>query len=345
MQGLGNDYVYIDVASEGAAAASKFLAGTPKVADLARQISDRHFGVGADGLILIKPPRSRHAACRMEMYNADGSRAGMCGNGLRCVAKYAFDHGLVEETTFVVDTDAGARCVSIVASTCGRESLVEVDMGPPELRRGSVPFVDGGAADAPAIDVPLQVGGTEFRVTTVSMGNPHAVTFLPSQPQPLRSDSAFARAAALPYATPLAGFSVTEWGPRFENHPSFPERTNVEFVSVISPTEIELRVWERGSGETLACGTGACAVLVSAVLSGRAEPEATLRLRGGELKIRWENPGLSRCGAVHMTGPAVEVFAGAWPYSPHPTVATGVREPLARAPGRSTLAPFPHTES
>jgi diaminopimelate epimerase len=279
MHGAGNDYVYVDA----------FRERVEDPAAWAIRVSDRHFGVGGDGLILIRPPATPGAHCRMEMYNADGSRGAMCGNGIRCVAKYAFDHGIARERTMRIDTDAGVKTVRIETGPDGKAARVEVDMGPPILARGDVPFVDGGDPREPAIEVPLSALGREWRVTAVSMGNPHAVI----------------RADAHPGLPPLAELPLAEWGPRFERHEAFPLRTNTEFVVVRGPRELDFRVWERGSGETLACGTGACAAVVAGVLGGWCERDAVVHLRGGDLAIRWPEGG-----PVLMTGPAVEVFSG-----------------------------------
>jgi diaminopimelate epimerase len=279
MEGLGNDYVYVDCFEER----------IERPAEWARRVSDRHFGVGGDGLILIKPPSTREADCRMEMYNADGSRAQMCGNGIRCVAKYVYDHGIARKEVIRVETDAGPKSLRVETGSDGKAARIEVNMGPPILARGKVPFVDGGDPREPARNVPVEVMGREFQLTAVSMGNPHAV---------IRVDGR----ADLPA---LADLPLEDWGPHFERHVYFPERTNTEFIAVRGPRELDFRVWERGSGETLACGTGACAALVAGVLNGWCDHEAVVHLRGGDLQIRWEEGG-----PVYMTGPAVEVFSG-----------------------------------
>jgi len=282
MHGAGNDYIYVNCFEER----------LERPWELAVKLSNRHFGVGGDGLILICPPSSQDADCRMEMYNADGSRAEMCGNGIRCVAKYAYDHGIARKPDIRIDTDAGPKTVRVFTGTDGRVEQVEVNMGPPSLARETVPFHDGGDPRAPAINVPIQVLGRTFHVTAVSMGNPHAVIFLNDHP-------------GLP---PLAEIPLSDWGPHFEKHPSFPRRTNAELITRRSASEIDFRVWERGSGETLACGTGACAAVVAGVLNGWLEREALVHLRGGDLRIRWDLNG-----PVYMTGPAVEVFTGEIP--------------------------------
>lgn len=293
MQGAGNDYVYVD----------GFREQVRSPGDLARRISDRHFGVGSDGLIIIRRPTSPGADCRMEMYNADGSRAQMCGNGVRCVAKYAYDHGIRRDPTIRIETDAGLKTVRVTTGPDGSVHEAEVDMGAPRLSRRSVPFADGGDPDAAAVDVPIDVGGRPFRVTAVSMGNPHAVVRVPDPPD----------------APPLGEWPLPEIGPAFERHPWFPERVNAEFIAIRSPREVDLRVWERGSGETLACGTGACAAVVAGVLNGWCERDVLVHLLGGDLRIRWEGAqpdprtSLVSGGTIRMTGPAVEVFTGEWP--------------------------------
>jgi diaminopimelate epimerase len=293
MQGAGNDYVYVD----------GFREVVRDPAEVARRISDRHFGVGSDGLIIIRPPDGREADCRMEMYNADGSRGQMCGNGIRCVAKYVHDHGIRQGSTIRIETDAGLKTVRLVAGPDGLAREIEVDMGAPRLERRRIPLVDGGDPEAPAIGVPIEVAGRRFQITAVSMGNPHAVV----------------RLLEPPADPPLASWPLAEIGPRFEHHPWFPERVNTEFVVMRSPAEMDFRVWERGSGETLACGTGACAAVVAGVLNGWCDHEVIVHLLGGDLRIRWEDPrpdprtGMPGGGRILMTGPAVEVFTGDWP--------------------------------
>jgi diaminopimelate epimerase len=303
MQGSGNDYVYVD----------GFREEVRDPRGLAPKISDRHFGVGSDGLIIIRPPESSGAHCRMEMYNADGSRAEMCGNGIRCVAKYARDHGIAASDEIRIETDAGTKTLRTHRGPDGRVREVDVDMGPPILARRRVPFLGEGNPEAPAIRFPLAVRGSIFPVTTVSMGNPHAVVRLgpfPSGVEPLGEPLTSWTLATLP---------IEEWGPHFERHPLFPERVNTEFISVRSPTEVDFRVWERGSGETLACGTGACAAVVAGVLEGTLSPAVLVHLRGGDLSIRWEGISIApesrhpEGGTVILRGPAEEVFSGEWP--------------------------------
>jgi len=281
MHGAGNDYVYVNGFEE-------VVENAPVVA---RRVSHRRLGVGSDGLILIQPPASRDADCRMEMYNADGSRAQMCGNGIRCVAKYVYEHGIARRMDLRIETDAGLKTVRVFTDDAGETVMeAEVDMGPPAIARAAVPFNDGGDPREPAINVPAEILGRTFRLTAVSMGNPHAVLLLDSPAS-------------------LDKVPLEEWGPHFEHHPWFPERTNTEFIALRSRGEMDLRVWERGSGETFACGTGACAAVVAGVLNGWCERDVVVHLRGGDLRVRWkEGDG----GVVYLTGPAVQVFSGEW---------------------------------
>ena len=269
MHGAGNDYVYINCFEE-------------QIEDpvtLAQQVSHRQFGIGSDGLILILP--SDVADVRMRMFNIDGSEGEMCGNGIRCVAKYAYDHNLVKSLEMTVETGGGVLSLTMIVGASGWVDRVRVNMGEPGLQRGRIPML--GSAAEQAVSVPLEVAGRQFEITCVSMGNPHAVI----------------------YVDDVEKFPVTEIGPLIENHLWFPERVNVEFVQVLNPTEVIQRTWERGSGETLACGTGASAVTVAGVLTGRTERKIINHLRGGDLELEWlEN------GPVMMTGPAVEVFNG-----------------------------------
>ncbi len=275
MHGAGNDYVYVNCFDQ------------PEPADpaaLARRISDRRFGVGGDGMILILP--SDTAAARMRMFNADGSEGEMCGNGIRCVAKYVYDHGICQQPRLRIDTGAGPLEIEL-GIEAGKAVTATVDMGPPRLRPEEVPTTL--AAGDSIVDLPVTVGGVELAVTCVSMGNPHCVIFVPEATDDL----------------------VLRVGPLIENHPAFPKRTNVEFVETIARDEVRQRTWERGSGETWACGTGASAVCVAGVLTGRTEAEILNHLRGGDLRLRWPGPGSS----VIMTGPATEVFSGTFPLS------------------------------
>jgi len=269
MHGAGNDYVYVDAAVE-------------RIADpaaLARAISHRNFGVGGDGLILILP--STVADVRMRIFNADGSEAEMCGNGLRCVAKYAYDHGLTRNLAMTVETGAGLLPVEMFTNSEGRVDQVRVNMGRPRLTRAEIPMA-GPAADR-VVDQELLVLDRTFRITCVSMGNPHCVI----------------------YVDDVCSFPVTTYGPVLEHHPLFPRRTNVEFVEVLSRSEVRQRTWERGAGETLACGTGSAAVTVAGLLTGRTGGRLLNHLAGGDLEMAWDGTG-----EVFMTGPAVEVFTG-----------------------------------
>lgn len=271
MHGLGNDYVYIDAHDQP-------IEGY-KLAMLAALVSDRHFGVGSDGLILIMP--SDVADFGMRIFNPDGSESGMCGNGIRALAKYVYEHGRTDKTELTIETGAGIMRPRLTVEE-GRVVSVTVDMGEPRLARRDIPMV-GEPADEPVIDEPLEVGGPTVRVTCVSMGNPHCVQFVESV------DEA----------------PVLTVGPAIEHHPAFPERTNVEFVQVLDRHRVRMRVWERGAGETLACGTGASATCVAGALNGRTERAITVELLGGTLAIEWAEDN-----HVFMTGPAEEVFSG-----------------------------------
>ncbi|MCI9446727.1 MAG: diaminopimelate epimerase [Lachnospiraceae bacterium] len=269
MQGAGNDYIYINCFEERVShpsEASKFL-------------SDRHFGVGGDGLILIKP--SERADFEMAMYNADGSQGEMCGNAIRCVGKYVYDRGMADKTKISVDTLAGIKYLDLELEA-GKVSRVKVDMGPPGLVAAQIPVI---ADSEQVIDAPIEVGGKSYKMTAVSMGNPHCVVFLEEDVRSLK---------------------LEEIGPLFENHQRFPRRINTEFVNVLDDSTLRMRVWERGSGETLACGTGTCATVVAAILNGRTKHEVTVHLMGGELEIAWAGGDAS----VFMIGPAAEVFEG-----------------------------------
>ncbi len=275
MHGCGNDYIYI--------AADLVRPADPGA--LAKRLSDRHFGIGGDGLIMLCPSAS--ADVRMEMYNADGSRGEMCGNAIRCVARLQYELSGGRRNPLVVDTDCGARTIALKVVD-SRPVGATVDMGEPILEGREIP----AAHDGRIIDFPLEAGGREYRVTAVSMGNPHCVVFVEDGGIFALDDMEFARLGA-----------------QFECHPFFPRRVNTEFILPIARDRLKMRVWERGSGETLACGTGACAALVAGVLTGRAARRASVELRGGPLEIEWRESG---AGANHvfMTGEAVEVFRG-----------------------------------
>ncbi len=280
MHGLGNDYVYIDCFEQR-------LDDVDRPA-LARAVSDRHRGIGSDGLILITPPEAGLSAdVRMEMYNADGSRGEMCGNGIRCVAKYAIEHGRVAGSSATtqdvrVQTDRGVLALTATIRG-GVVGAVRVDMGRPILAPDAIPVALPGEQ---CVRTRLDVGGEQLRMTCVSMGNPHAVVFVDS----------------------LDAVDLARLGPRVERHALFPHRTNFHVVRVRSRGEAAMRTWERGSGLTMACGTGACAVLVAGVLEDRLDRTAMIHLPGGDLRIEWPHDG-----SVFMTGPATEVFTGAWP--------------------------------
>jgi diaminopimelate epimerase len=273
MHGIGNDYIYVNC----------FELPFPKdPADLARKISDRHFGVGADGLILICPS-DNGADVRMRMYNADGSEAEMCGNGIRCLAKYAYDHGIKQAEKLRIQTGRGTLALDLEVHQ-GKVGRVRVNMGEPILAGAKIPT---RLAGNPPLDAPVSIDGRTLQVTCVSMGNPHCITYVERATDEL----------------------VLGLGPKVENSPLFPARTNVEFIEIVSPREVRQRTWERGSGETLACGTGASAVCVAGVLTGRTERRLINHLRGGDLELEWNE--VDNC--VYMTGPATEIFSGDWP--------------------------------
>lgn len=268
MQGLGNDYVYVNCFKET-------IENPP---EMAKKVSNRNFGIGSDGLIMINP--SDVADFEMEMYNADGSRSEMCGNGIRCVGKYVYDYGLTEKEHISVETLAGIKYLDLTVED-GKVKLVKVDMGSPELVPANIPIVADGDR---VIDEPINVNGTEYRMTGVSMGNPHAVV----------------------YVEDVKGLDIETIGPAFENHERFPNRVNTEFVKVLDRNTVEMRVWERGSGETMACGTGACAVAVACILNGFTEDKVTVKLLGGDLQIEWDK----EADKVYMTGSAEVSFDG-----------------------------------
>jgi diaminopimelate epimerase len=275
MQGCGNDYVYL--------VADRVRPADPGA--LARRLSDRRFGIGGDGLILLCP--SVNADVRMEMYNTDGSRGEMCGNGIRCVARLHYESSGGCKNPIVVDTDCGPKTIALKLEG-GRAVAATVDMGAPILEGREIPVDHIGLV----IDFPLEIGGCEYRLTALSMGNPHCVVFVEDDGVFGLDDAEFARLAR-----------------QFEHHPFFPRRVNTEFILPLSRTRLKMRVWERGSGETLACGTGACAAQVAAVLTNRADRGATVELRGGKLEIEWRERG-AEAGHVFMTGEAVTVFSG-----------------------------------
>lgn len=268
MHGCGNDYVYVNGFTE-------------KVADKPKAVvalSDRHFGIGSDGVIFINP--SQQADFEMEMYNADGTRAEMCGNGIRCVGKYVYDHGMTDKTSITVESFGKVKYLDLTVEN-GKVVKVKVNMGKPELTAKDVPVV---SVHEQVIDEEIIVKGKSYRMTCVSMGNPHAVVFMDD----------------------VEHLAIEEIGPYFENHERFPNRTNTEFVQVIDDSHVKMRVWERGTGETLACGTGCCATAVACVLNHLTGAYVTVQVLGGEIEIYWDQ----KENLVYMTGPAVTVFEG-----------------------------------
>ena len=281
MQGLGNDYVYVNCFEEK-------IENPPAVA---RYVSDRHFGIGSDGLIMINP--SEVADFEMEMYNADGTRAEMCGNGIRCVAKYVYDKGLTDKKDITIVSAGKIKYLKLTvegktATDRGQVTLVQVNMGNPILAPAEVPVTVEATqetADGPAVvNAPIMVDDTEYHMTCVSMGNPHAIVFMEG----------------------VKDLDIEKIGPKFEHHTCFPNRTNTEFVEILDRKNVFMRVWERGTGETLACGTGCCATAVACVLNGLTDEEITVKLLGGELHIKWDR----KENLVYMTGPAKIVFEG-----------------------------------
>lgn len=272
MHGCGNDYVYVNGFTE--------QIDQEKKSEIVRNISDRHFGIGSDGVIFINPSKAPEADFEMEMYNADGSRAEMCGNGIRCVAKFVYDKGLTDKTTVSIESFGKTKILELFLEN-DTVSMVKVNMGSPILQASDIPVVSGNKE---VIDERIEVDGKEYQMTCVSMGNPHAVVFMDE----------------------VADLDIEKIGPGFEHHVRFPNRINTEFIKVLDRETIEMRVWERGSGETLACGTGACAAVVACVLNDLTKDTVRVKLLGGELSIffdRTEN-------VVYMTGPAKIVYDG-----------------------------------
>lgn len=270
MHGCGNDYVYVDGSKEHISKEDK--------PEIVRRLSDRHFGIGGDGVIFINP--SEEADFEMEMYNADGTRAEMCGNGIRCVAKYVYDKGLTDQKKISIISAGKIKHLCLTVQD-KKVVLVKVNMGAPELLAVNVPVK---SEKEQVIDEPITVQGKEYRMTCVSMGNPHAVVFMDD----------------------VENLEIEKIGPYFENHECFPNRTNTEFVKVIDENTVQMRVWERGTGETLACGTGACATVVACILNGLTKEQVTVKLLGGDLEIFWDR----KENLVYMTGPASHVFDG-----------------------------------
>ena len=285
MQGCGNDYVYINCFEENPSDPEK----------IAITLSDRHFGIGGDGVIFIRP--SEKADCMMDMYNLDGSRGKMCGNGIRCVGKYAYDHGIVNNTEITVETLSGIKTLTLFPGKDGKIEKVKVDMGKAEFDPANIPLDKATLEELLKKDgrtlenekgcikrLPVAVNGKSFDFTFVSMGNPHAVTYIED----------------------TSKLDIVAYGPEAETHALFPEKANIEFIQVVDRKHINMRVWERGSGETFACGTGACAAVVSCVENGLTESDVEVTLLGGKLEISYDK----ETGRVLMTGPAVEVFNG-----------------------------------
>ena len=294
MQGCGNDYVYVDGGSE--------KISQEKKSELAIKVSDRHFGIGSDGLIFINPVEDDDIDFEMEMYNADGSRSEMCGNGIRCVAKYVYDKGLTDKKKLTIVSAGKKKYIDLTVGEDNKVESVKVDMGAPILDAETVPvsvpedkltssdkFAElNGKYGHLAVDVPITVDGKQWHMTCVSMGNPHAVVFLPE-------------------GMDLATFDIEKIGPQFENHEYFPRRVNTEFVTIDDRSNVHMRVWERGTGETLACGTGCCATAVACILNGHTDTSVTIHVLGGDIKCSWDkNPSSS----VIMEGPATTVFDG-----------------------------------
>lgn len=275
MHGCGNDYIYVYEKNT--------QIENDKKAEAVRRLSDRHFGIGGDGVIFIHPLSGEEADFEMEMYNADGSRAEMCGNGIRCVAKYVYDKGLTDKEQLRIASCGKVKNIVLTVKD-GKTVSVKVNMGAPVLAAEEIPVISG---QKEAVAERIEVEGKDYKMTCVSMGNPHAVIFMEEWED-------------------LDSFDIEKNGPHFENHMRFPKRTNTEFVKVIDRHTVQMRVWERGTGETLACGTGACATAVAGVLNGLTEDEVTVKLLGGELRVRWDQEE----NTVYMTGPAAIVFEG-----------------------------------
>ncbi|MCK8827906.1 diaminopimelate epimerase [Natroniella acetigena] len=273
MHGLGNDFVIVNLLEEK----------LTNLGQLAREICDRHFGVGADGLVLVLPAEKDEADFRMRIFNPDGSEPEMCGNAIRCFAKYLYERKLTDKTKVKVETLAGIIIPELIIEA-GQVEVVKVDMGQPRLKSQEIPMA--GVEQKQVVKQPLEVAGQEYEITAVSMGNPHCVIFVDQ----------------------VDDFPVSEVGPLIEKHSLFPVKTNVEFIEVVNSDELKMRVWERGAGVTLACGTGACASTVAAILNQLTDREVMVHLLGGDLLIEWAEDN----NHVYMTGPAEEVFVGEW---------------------------------
>jgi diaminopimelate epimerase len=274
MHGCGNDYVYVNGFVE--------KIDDDKKPELVRRLSDRHFGIGGDGVIFINPGKS--AEFEMEMYNADGTRAQMCGNGIRCVAKYVYDKGLTDKTSITIESFGKVKYIDLTLGSAGKVETARVNMGAPILNSKEIPVI---SENDKVIDEEIIVKGKSYRMTCVSMGNPHAVVFVDD-------------------IDDMKNFDIDAVGTYFENHERFPERTNTEFVRVIDRNNVQMRVWERGTGETLACGTGCCATAVACVLNGRTDEKVNVHVLGGEIMCEWDRDE----NLVYMTGPATTVFEG-----------------------------------
>jgi diaminopimelate epimerase len=270
MHGCGNDYVYVNCFEEKIEDPNK----------TAKLVSDRHFGIGSDGMICICP--SDQADFRMAMYNADGSEGAMCGNGIRCVAKYVYDHGMTDKTLITVETNSGIKSLDLKVEN-GKVSEVVVNMGSPITKPDLIPVLPEGN-DEIVLNEAIEILGKEYHMTAVSMGNPHTVV----------------------YVDDVKAVEIEKVGPLFEHHKRFPDRVNTEFIHVISPRELDMRVWERGAGETFACGTGTCAAVYASILNGLTEDEVLVHLLGGDLRIRYDREE----NTIFMTGPATTVFEG-----------------------------------
>lgn len=270
MTGLGNDYIYINCMENN----------LKNIPELAKKLSDRHFGIGADGLILIDKPDNDKSDFKMRVFNSDGSEAEMCGNGIRCAAKFIHDNGLCEDDKIAIQTLAGVKRVKLIEGTPGEYNEAIVDMGEPIFQDNNIPY---NIYEAFNKDLDLDVNGEKMRFTVVSMGNPHAITFVED----------------------LDKIDIEKMGSAVENNPIFPNRTNVEFVQIIDKNNIKVRVWERGVGETFACGTGACAAMVASGLNGYTDESVTVGLKGGELKVEW-----GKDNHIYMQGPATTVYEG-----------------------------------
>lgn len=279
MHGCGNDYIYVNGFSEHIAADGK--------PELVRRLSDRHFGIGGDGVIFINP--GQNAEFEMEMYNADGTRAQMCGNGIRCVAKYVYDYGLTDKTVITIESFGKVKYLELTLGSDNRVSTVRVNMGAPILNAAEIPVLSNKDQ---VVSEEIEVKGQRYKMTCVSMGNPHAVVFINDILDEKNLE--------------IEDFDIEAVGPYFENHARFPERTNTEFVRVIDRNNVQMRVWERGTGETLACGTGCCATTVACVLNGLTDTKVHVKVPGGEILCEWDRQE----NLVYMTGPAVTVFDG-----------------------------------